>query len=108
MGFVQLYGTGEKCDVLKNIKIYPCSWTDQCAQQFKSCFCLEKLRTAAKDLDFPSGAVVHFHHYETSEGKGSHHLKKCRILRKTFSNGGVQSGPKWPKWSKNVPNNLNI
>ena len=85
MGFVQLYGTGEKCDVLKNIKIYPCSWTDQCAQQFKSCFCLEKLRTAAKDLDFPSGAVVHFHHYETSEGKGSHHLKKCRILRKTFS-----------------------
>ena len=43
--------------------------------------------------------------------KGSHHLKKCRILRKTFSNGGggqsvflllFRNGPKWSKMAQMV------
>ena len=50
--------------------------------------------------------------------KGSQHLKKVEFYEKLsqtvkgpFSysySEMVQSGPKWPKWSKNVPNNLNI
>ena len=47
--------------------------------------------------------------------KGSHHLKK-RNFEKSFHKRGGQSvfillfrnGPKWTKWSKNFPNNLNI
>lgn len=38
--------------------------SSQCAQQFKSCFVLERLRTAGRDLDLEPGSVVHFHHYE--------------------------------------------
>ena len=50
--------------------------------------------------------------------KGSQHLKKVEFYEKlsqtvngpfSFSYSEmVQSGPKWTKWSKNVPNNLNI
>ena len=45
-----------------------------------------------------------------SVGKGSHHLKKTRILRKTFSNGG-EGSVRFPtliqKWSKVVQNGPN-
>ena len=48
-----------------------------------------------------------------TDDKGSHHLKKCRILRKTFSNGGegggqsvfillFRNGPKWSKMAQMV------
>ena len=37
--------------------------------QYKSCFVMEKLRTAGKDMGLPEEAVVHFHTFESGEGK---------------------------------------
>ena len=50
----------------------------------------------------------------TNKTKRSHHLRNKEILRKNWGGGQsvfillFRNGPKWPKWSKNVPNNLNI
>ena len=44
-------------------------WSDQCSAQFKSSFTMHKLSVAREDLGLSQNCVIHWHNFETNEGK---------------------------------------
>ena len=50
------------------IWIYNYNYNSYCSQ-FKSCYVMEKLRTSGKDMGMPEDAIVHWHTFESGEGK---------------------------------------